>query len=224
MSSALQNVCFFISTRNGQNGSMTLFYLIASSCFLLSCCVLSYTMPTQQLGSRGFFKRMSSDHFRDATLAGKTDTLEASSFSALASMGSYLLASCLSGHLPLGILPPGVCLLIGRRSLGRNLLGRSRPCRNLLGRSRLGRSSLGRQRQAGQRLGWRRCLLNSFRQMTGFLPPGLLPLWAPTSWHLASLGSCLLASCLLGSASLGSQVFGSQLAGSQLSGSQLAES
>ena len=97
--------------RNGQNGSMTLFYLIASSCFLLSCCVLSYTMPTQQLGSRGFFKRMSSDHFRDATLAGKTDTLEASSFSALASMGSYLLASCLSGHLPLGILPPGVCLL-----------------------------------------------------------------------------------------------------------------
>ena len=112
MSSALQNVCFFISTRNGQNGSMTLFYLIASSCFLLSCCVLSYTMPTQQLGSRGFFKRMSSDHFRDATLAGKTDTLEASSFSALASMGSYLLASCLSGHLPLGILPPGVCLLM----------------------------------------------------------------------------------------------------------------
>ena len=112
MSSALQNVCFFISTRNGQNGSMTLFYLIASSCFLLSCCVLSYIMPTQQLGSRGFFKRMSSDHFRDATLAGKTDTLEASSFSALASMGSYLLASCLSGHLPLGILPPGVCLLM----------------------------------------------------------------------------------------------------------------
>ena len=56
-----------------------------------------------------------------------------------------LLDSCLSGFLPLELLPPSGRGSSGRRSLGRGSLGRRLLGRESLGRGLLGRESLGRR-------------------------------------------------------------------------------